>query len=374
MSGTVLLLAPSRGLGGGIERYVSTVEAAFQQHGVCYRRLDLVSAERPLNPSGKLHFIREVIRAARVSDGPVRLVLAHRNLLPVVYGVARLSTYAGTTVIVHGSELWSGRRDRGRRMLRRPDVRVVAASAFSAGALARDCRATVLHPGVPAAWYRALVEARCESHPGGNEINLVTAFRLADWRSKGLGTLLEAVSMLDDERIRLTVCGTGPVPADLRAATLPYSWCRLQPDLSDSDLAAQLTRADLFVLCTRTRAGAAASGEGFGLVLLEAQLAGTPVIAPAHGGSDDAFLRNVTGVAPVDETPEALRAVLAPLLADGPRRARMGRAAAMWSRTRFEPSEYGERIIHALLGAVPQPARAGERSPAAGIRGYGRTG
>ncbi|NDL57651.1 glycosyltransferase family 4 protein [Phytoactinopolyspora mesophila] len=373
MSGTVLLLAPSRGLGGGIERYVSTVEAAFQQRDVRYHRLDLVSADQPLSVIAKLRFVREVSRMARLSNGPLRLVLAHRNLLPVVRAVAWRTTYEGATVIVHGSELWSGRRDSGRRMLRRPDVRVVAASAFSAGTLVRDCHATVLHPGVPAAWYRTLVKAARQSH-AGDEINLVTAFRLADWQSKGLGTLLEAISMLDDARVRLTVCGTGPVPADLRAATLPYSWCRLAPDLSDSDLAVQLAGADLFVLCTRTQAGAVASGEGFGLVLLEAQLAGTPVIAPAHGGSDDAFLRDITGVAPVDETPQALSAVLAPLLKDGPRRARMGRAAATWSRTRFEPREYGERIIHALLGATARTPQVDEQSTTAETHGYGRTG
>ena len=41
MTGRVLLLSPSRGLGGGIERYVATVEWAFAAEGVECRRLDL---------------------------------------------------------------------------------------------------------------------------------------------------------------------------------------------------------------------------------------------------------------------------------------------------------------------------------------------
>ncbi len=36
-----LLLAPSRGLGGGIERYVQAVQAAFTNQGVVHTRLDL---------------------------------------------------------------------------------------------------------------------------------------------------------------------------------------------------------------------------------------------------------------------------------------------------------------------------------------------
>lgn len=41
MNDTILLLAPSRGLGRGIERCLSAIEAAFQQEGVPYRKLAL---------------------------------------------------------------------------------------------------------------------------------------------------------------------------------------------------------------------------------------------------------------------------------------------------------------------------------------------
>jgi phosphatidyl-myo-inositol dimannoside synthase len=362
VNGSVLLLAPSRGLGGGIERYVSTIEAAFVRQAVPYRRLDLLRSGESAGPARRIDFVREVRRAVRSGPGPVRLVLAHRNLLPVVGAVSRHPHYAAATVILHGSELWSGRRGRGSRTMRRPDVRVVAVSAFSAGAVARTCSAAVLHPGVPAEWYETLVAAgrSGRDRPGG-EVRLVTAFRLASWREKGLDTLLAAIPLLGPDRLRLTVCGSGPVPADLQAAVAAHPWCRLRADLSDRDLAVQLAGADLFVLCTRTQAGAGACGEGFGLVLLEAQLAGTPVVAPAHGGSCDAFVRDVTGVAPADESPAALGAVLAPLLSDAERRAELGRAAAAWSRARFEPVAYSRRVVHTLLGCDIPGHRAPER-------------
>jgi glycosyltransferase involved in cell wall biosynthesis len=356
VTGTVLLLAPSRGLGGGIERYVSTVEDAFTGNAVPYRRLDLILPGLPGGTGRRIGFVREVRRAVRSTPDPVRLVLAHRNLLPVVHAVSRYPGFAGATVVLHGSELWSASRARGARTMRRPDVRVVAGSTFTAGAVAHLCRPRVLHPGVSAAWYDTLVRAGERTRPAGERrLQLVTAFRLASWREKGLETLLAAVPRLGTDRVRLTVCGRGPVPDDLRAAVAAHPWCRLAADLSDQDLAGQLGGADLFVLCTRTRAGRGACGEGFGLVLLEAQLAGTPVVAPAHGGSSDAFLPEVTGVAPVDETPVALCAVLASLLADARRRAEWGRAAAAWSRARFEPVAYGRRVVRALLD---EPASA----------------
>jgi phosphatidyl-myo-inositol dimannoside synthase len=374
VNGTVLLLAPSRGLGGGIERYVSTVEAAFVEGSVRYRRIDLLQPGYAGGLRRRLEFVHEVRRAVRCGPAPVRLVLAHRNLLPVVPIVSRCASFAAATVILHGSELWAVDGVRGARTMRRSDVRVVAASNFTAGAVAGVCRSRVLHPGVNASWYDLLVEAGTQAQ--APELRLVTAFRLAMWREKGLPTLLTAIRLLADDQLRLTVCGSGPVPDDLRAAVAPHPWCELAADLSDRELAGQMARAYLFVLCTRTRAGAGSCGEGFGLVLLEAQLAGTPVVAPAHGGSGDAFVPDVTGVAPMDETPQALAAVLGPLLADRRRRAELAQAAAAWARSRFEPARYGRRIIQTLLddGALPAMAGPTARALGAAMNGTRMTG
>jgi O-antigen/teichoic acid export membrane protein/glycosyltransferase involved in cell wall biosynthesis len=356
-AGTVLLLAPSRGLGGGIERYVDTVETAFRQHQVAYRRLDyVVAGDRRVGIAGKLRFAREVVRAVRSGTEPVRLVLAHCHQLSLVRLVARLPNFADAVVLLHGSEVCSGRRIRGRGTMRRADVRVVAASSYLAGVVAETSPATVLLPGVSPAWYDTLVSAGHTVRPDPVERHLVTAFRFEAWRDKGLRTVLDAVELLDDDRVRLTVCGSGTLPADLRAAVAPHRWCRLAANLTDRELAAEFARADLFVLASCTRRGASVYGEGFGLVLLEAQLAGTPVVAPPYGGSGDAFQPYRTGLSPADETPAALAAVLATLLDDDDRRARMSQAAAAWSRASFEPTTRGEHIVRTLVG-TPDPTR-----------------
>jgi glycosyltransferase involved in cell wall biosynthesis len=358
---SVLLLSPSGGLGGGIERYVSTIEAAFQEHEVRYRRLNLIDRDRPHGIATKVRFVQEVRRAMRASTGPTRLVIGLCNLLPVLRVVAGSPNFTGATVTVYGDDIWAGRQVRGHRAMRRPDVRVVAISNFAAGALARTCHANVLHPGVPASWYKALVNAATTARRTPGELNLVTAFRLSAWRHKGLETILDAVRLLGDDRVRLTVCGSGSVSPDLQAAVAPYPWCRIRPNLTDHMLAQQMAEADLFVLASRVRPGISECGEGFGLVLLEAQLAGTPVVAPAYGGSVEAFQPDVTGLAPLDETPQALATVLASLLRDDRRRAEMGRAAAAWSRVRFEPVAHSRQLLQAYLDDT---VRTPEQSPA----------
>jgi glycosyltransferase involved in cell wall biosynthesis len=233
--------------------------------------------------------------------------------------------------------------------MRRPDVRVVAVSNFTAGVLMRDCRATVLPPALSQQWSDVLAAAAAGRPRHGSGIRLATAFRLAEWRGKGLPELVAAVAALGRPDVRLTVCGGGDPPTGLLRLVAEYSWCTVRPGLGDADLARELAAADLFVLATRTRGGRRAVGEGFGLVLLEAQAAGTPVIAPAHGGSRDTYVEGVTGVAPPDESAEALARTLDELLKDPDRLALMGRHAAQWARRAFAPECYAPLAVSRLL-------------------------
>jgi glycosyltransferase involved in cell wall biosynthesis len=128
-----------------------------------------------------------------------------------------------------------------------------------------------------------------------------------------------------------------------------YPWCRLRPGLTDRELAAQFAGSDLLVLATRTRSGRRASGEGFGLVLLEAQVAGTAVVGPAHGGSPGAYLDGVTGATPRDESAEALAQVLDSVLREPARLAEMGARGAAWAQASFAPDRYAALAVDRLL-------------------------
>ena len=106
----------------------------------------------------------------------------------------------GISVICHGNDVW-GARPRVRQrienhLLRRPDVRVVAVSSFTAGALAAVCRATVLPPGLSQEWFDTLVGASDDSSGRDKGVHIVSAFRLGQWRGKGLPELLAAIETL----------------------------------------------------------------------------------------------------------------------------------------------------------------------------------
>lgn len=349
MTEQAILLTPSQGLGGGIERYAETLEWAFATEGIVCRRVNLDHA----GPRAHARMVTRVRGLLREDGAPARLIAVHRGLLPAACLAARDSQVGGVSLVCHGGEVWGARRRPRwyleRWLMRRPDVRIAAASNFTAGVLAAASPATILPPGLSGDWFRTLVIASESTGLEGDGVCLVTAFRLPDWRRKGLPELLSAVSALGRHDVQLVVCGSGQPPPDLLRLVEEQPFCVLRPGLSDCQLADQLAAADLFVLATRTRTGRSPSGEGFGLVLLEAQVAGTPVVAPAHGGSHDAFVEGVTGTAPSDEAADALAEVLGELLRDPGRLSEMGKRAAEWSHECFSPERYAARVVARLL-------------------------
>ena len=143
-------------------------------------------------------------------------------------------------------------------------------------------RAVLIHNPVDVERIRRSVGESCPDYVSAVErhsdiVQLVAAGRLVD--QKGFDMLIEAMTLLHDARIRLTILGVGPLRASLERLaqtmgvadqvqfagyqTNPYAW---------------FARADAFVLSSRY--------EGFSNVVLEALACGTPVIAtPAPGGT-----------------------------------------------------------------------------------------
>jgi phosphatidylinositol alpha-mannosyltransferase len=97
---------------------------------------------------------------------------------------------------------------------------------------------------------------------------------------KGLGVLLDAMALLPPD-VRLWVAGEGNQTAALEARTAGDGRIEWLGRLSDADKASRLRGADIF--CAPSL-----RGESFGIVLLEAMAAQTPIVA-----SDLAGYRNV---------------------------------------------------------------------------------
>jgi glycosyltransferase involved in cell wall biosynthesis len=91
-------------------------------------------------------------------------------------------------------------------------------------------------------------------------------------------------------------------------------------------------------------------GEGFGIVLTEAALAGLTVVAPANDGSRDAILPGITGLRPADQSMDALATTLRWIANHRTESELIGRNARVWANRAFDPNAYPPKVSSLLWG------------------------
>jgi phosphatidylinositol alpha-1,6-mannosyltransferase len=141
----------------------------------------------------------------------------------------------------------------------------------------------------------------------GSHLLLLSLGRLV--RRKGVDTTLEALALLDEEtrsRLRYVVAGTGPEAAalaQLAAEKKLQDIVYFVGAVADVGKWSLLHECDILVMPSRNIKG---DFEGFGIVYLEANLCGKPVIAARSGGVIDAVAANVSGLLVEPYDPAAL--------------------------------------------------------------------
>lgn len=212
-------------------------------------------------------------------------------------------------------------RDRLGELFDRADL-LLPVSHFLAGMLA-DLGAPaekvhVHHLGTPVAGREA--PAR------GERSGIVMVGRFVEY--KGFGDLFDILARLP-EHLRstpVTLVGGGVLEARLReqAAAHPEFDVRFAGWQSPDEVAATLARAQVFL--SPVRGGVGTPVEAFGLVQIEAALAGLPVVTSRTGGLPEAVAEGVTGLLAEPGDLDGFAAHLASLL-DDPERARTMGAA-----------------------------------------------
>jgi colanic acid/amylovoran biosynthesis glycosyltransferase len=234
-------------------------------------------------------------------------------------------------VTLHGHDITAGPRTPGfpgwryRRRLRKMFAyasTVIAVSEFiRERAIERGAqpeKVVVRYIGVPTNFDEPVTAEH------GTEWDIVFVGRLSE--KKGVSDLLRAVAeMPDGATTRVAIVGSGALEGDLRA----YAHARgLRVDflghMTPAGVRRVLARARIFV--APSQVAASGDAEGFGLVFLEAALAGLPVVAYRHGGVPEAVVDGVTGILCEEGDVEALGRAVSSLLRDQELVQRMGAA------------------------------------------------
>ncbi len=122
-------------------------------------------------------------------------------------------------------------------------------------------------------------------------------------------------------------------------------------EASDETLLRCYRQCDLFVLPNRT---IGKDCEGFGMVLLEAQACGKPVVAGASGGTAETMRIPETGRVVACDTPGPLAALLTELLSDPVELRAMGDRGREWVCARFDWDALSRRAAE-LFSEFPRP-------------------
>ncbi|WJY97941.1 glycosyltransferase family 4 protein [Corynebacterium fournieri] len=148
---------------------------------------------------------------------------------------------------------------------------------------------------------------------------------------------------------RLVIVGSGPYGKRLRA--LAGDGVLFTGPVSGQRLRDIVAAADVFAMPARTRFGGL-DVEGLGIVYLEAQACGVPVIAGSSGGAPETVTPD-TGVVVDGRDTSAIADAIVQLLDDDQRRARMGNAGRAHVAEHFSWDVLGDRLA-AICGASGQ--------------------
>jgi len=135
-------------------------------------------------------------------------------------------------------------------------------------------------------------------------------------------------------------------------------------EVSDEDMIRCYQQCDLFALPNRQ---VGRDIEGFGMVLLEAQACGRPVLAEASGGTRETIRPGETGIVTPCESPELVAEAMTHLLLDPLQLEQMAKAARPWTVENFDWSSLSRQAATLFDIDLPDPASPEENTMPAGV-------
>jgi len=257
-----------------------------------------------------------------------RLLVSHALPVGTAAWFARAIGGPAYVVLMHGLDLRSAQKHPRKAWLLHRVLRgaktVLANSAFVAREIHSFDPAITAHPitpGVEPLTFPVRSDVRHTFGISGSTFVILTVARLVS--RKGIDTLLRVLPFFDAS-VRLVIVGDGPDRSRLDALAKRFGpRVTFVTNATDEERNRWYAAADLFAFLARDEGD---DVEGFGIVCLEAALAGLPVLAGNSGGVSEAVVDGVTGllVDPTDD--EQIVSAIRRMINDPDLRERLGAA------------------------------------------------
>jgi len=335
--------------------------------GLLHSMVAEIEQIRQRQPHGRY----DVIHSHYWVSGLAGLELSELWGIPLVHTMHTMAKVKNL-LLESGEQPEPRRREVGEHRIVDGASRLIANTPAEAGELVSHYgadydRIDIAPPGVDLATFTPAFRARSRTERGIPEDTFHLLFAGRIQRLKGPQILLKAAAKLrsrrPDIKLRITILGalSGNKDFNLRHliadAGMDDAVTHLPP-VNAPELAAWFRTADVVVMPSYS--------ESFGLVALEAQACGTPVVATRVGGLSRAVCHGRTGLLVDGHNAEDWADALEALHDDAETRADMGRAAAIraqnsgWQRTAAITLESYQAAVdnsvgRRLIPAVPAP-------------------
>ena len=254
---------------------------------------------------------------------------------------------------------WLGRRLHGsrRRRLQTEGRLFLAVSDF----IHRQMLARGYPPERTVRHYIGVDTEKFAPFPGPDRREPLVVFigRLVE--KKGCEYLIRAMAEAapDLPEVELVVIGDGPLRASLETlAGQTLRRCRFLGVQSPGQIRDWLARARLFSMpSVEAKSG---DSEGLGIVFLEAQSMGVPVVSFRHGGIPEAVAHGTTGLLSEERDWRGLAASLVALFKDEARWQAMSTAARAWTVEQFDLAQQTEVLADLYAECVREPRTVAE--------------
>jgi phosphatidyl-myo-inositol dimannoside synthase len=290
----------------------------------------------------KIRFALSGIARARSSarNGECIVLVAHPNLAVPAGWMQRMAPQIKILAMSHGIEVWKPLPEYRRRALARANLmlapsRDTAQKLVNVQGVAQEKIRRLPWPVNPSFLGLAVVPTRLplpSKFPRGQVILTVGRWAATE-RYKGADELIRSVAQIRDRfpDVYLVAVGGGDDLPRLRRLAVDLEIAdRIQflENLSREEIAACYANADVFALPS--------TGEGFGLVFLEAMAFSKAVIGAACGGTTDVIEDGVNGLLVPPGDTERLTHALENLLGDETLRTEMGQRGAELIRHKYQ--------------------------------------
>lgn len=275
--------------------------------------------------------------------GSAALILSF--FLPIKYGI-----------FLHGMDLSFALRSPRKRLLARlvlKKARVIVCANSRVQSLlfefmpALAARTILIHPGAnPAGAVPALQDSIISRYGLKGKKIIFSIGRLV--KRKGFDQVIKSLDKVEGDNWLYLLAGDGPEKDNLKklaAASKQKEKIIFLGPLSDEEKWSCLDLCDIFVMTSRDLAG---DFEGFGIVYLEANLMGKPVIAGASGGVADAVIHEGSGLLVDPENPEEISEAINRLLSNSALALNLGRQGKIRAQTDFSWEKQARKLFEYL--------------------------